>query len=111
MFFHNLSPLTLAVLSELYVFPGRNDELSWLPSSSSSGILTSLRCLGPGEHERDAGSVRANVPVAADTCIYYWEVEIKSQGREGFIGKACVSDKWIVDAALHPLLMNLDDFQ
>eukprot|EP00884_Botryococcus_braunii_P010328 jgi/Botrbrau1/19297/Bobra.0073s0040.1 len=45
-----------------------------------------VKYTGPGEEVRDAASIRTNVPVAADTCIYYWEVEIVNQGRKGFIG-------------------------
>lgn len=41
---------------------------------------------GPGSDDRDAAAVRANHPVPSDCPVYYFEVEITSRGRDGFIG-------------------------
>ena len=47
-----------------------------------------VRYVGPGSDDRDAAAVRANHPVPTDCPIYYFEVEITSRGRDGFIGAA-----------------------
>ncbi len=41
--------------------------------------------------EKDAANVRSDAPVPPECPVYYWEVEILSQGREGFIGKCLPS--------------------
>lgn len=50
---------------------------------------TRARYVGPGSDDRDAAAVRANHPVPPDCPIYYFEVEITSRGRDGFIGEGC----------------------
>jgi hypothetical protein len=46
-----------------------------------------VRYVGPGSDDRDAAAVRANHPVPSDCPIFYFEVEITSRGRDGFIGE------------------------
>ncbi|KAL4443421.1 hypothetical protein ABPG75_011158 [Micractinium tetrahymenae] len=45
-----------------------------------------VKYIGPGSDDRDTAAVRANHPVPSDCPIYYFEVEITSRGRDGFIG-------------------------
>ncbi|KAI3427988.1 hypothetical protein D9Q98_006376 [Chlorella vulgaris] len=45
-----------------------------------------VKYIGPGSADRDAAAVRANHPVPSDCPIYYFEVEVVSRGRDGFIG-------------------------
>ncbi|KAL4429173.1 hypothetical protein ABPG77_010152 [Micractinium sp. CCAP 211/92] len=45
-----------------------------------------VKYIGPGSDDRDAAAVRANHPVPSDCPVYYFEVEITSRGRDGFIG-------------------------
>lgn len=45
-----------------------------------------VKYIGPGSDDRDAAAVRANHPIPADCPLYYFEVEITSRGRDGFIG-------------------------
>ncbi|KAI9182964.1 hypothetical protein H9P43_003880 [Blastocladiella emersonii ATCC 22665] len=40
---------------------------------------------GPGRSDTDAAAVRANYPIPMATGIYYYEVQIVSKGREGYI--------------------------
>ena len=48
---------------------------------------------GPGCQDKDAASVRANVCVPSVLPIYYFEVEVISKGREGYIGVGfCTAD-------------------
>lgn len=46
-----------------------------------------VKYIGPGSEDRDAAAVRANHPVPADCPLYYFEVEVVSRGRDGFIGQ------------------------
>jgi hypothetical protein len=48
-----------------------------------------VKYIGPGSEDRDAAAVRANHPVPADCPLYYFEVEVVSRGRDGFIGLFC----------------------
>ena len=50
---------------------------------------TRVKYIGPGGEDRDAAAVRANHPVPSDCPLYYFEVEITSRGRDGFIGGWC----------------------
>lgn len=45
-----------------------------------------VRYTGPGSDDRDAAAVRANHPVPVSEPVFYWEAEIVSKGRDGFIG-------------------------
>ncbi|PRW56754.1 Ran-binding 10 [Chlorella sorokiniana] len=47
---------------------------------------TRVKYIGPGSDDRDAAAVRTNHPVPADCPLFYFEVEITSRGRDGFIG-------------------------
>ena len=41
---------------------------------------------GPGSADKDAACVRANTYVPLSQAIYYFEVQIISKGRDGYIG-------------------------
>ena len=41
---------------------------------------------GPGSADKDAASVRANTCTPSNKAIFYFEVEVISSGREGYIG-------------------------
>jgi hypothetical protein len=43
--------------------------------------------VGPGSADKDAASVRADTCVPPSLLIYYFEVEIISRGRDGYIGE------------------------
>ncbi|EFN58155.1 hypothetical protein CHLNCDRAFT_34313, partial [Chlorella variabilis] len=45
-----------------------------------------VKYVGPGSDDRDAAAVRANHPVPPDCPLFYFEVEVTSRGRDGFIG-------------------------
>ncbi|PSC72505.1 Ran-binding 10 [Micractinium conductrix] len=45
-----------------------------------------VKYIGPGSEDKDAAAVRSNHPVPSDCPIFYFEVEIASRGRDGFIG-------------------------
>jgi Ran-binding protein 9/10 len=47
---------------------------------------TRVKYVGPGSDDRDAASVRTNVPVPSHSSLFYYEVEIVNRGRDGFIG-------------------------
>lgn len=44
------------------------------------------RYVGAGATDRDAASVRSDVPTSRREPLYYFEVRVRSTGREGFIG-------------------------
>ena len=50
-----------------------------------------VKYVGPGTDDRDAAAVRANHPVPLDCPLFYFEVEVISRGRDGYIGA------WVVD--------------
>ena len=52
-------------------------------TSDSAGMLPTA---GPGSHDRDAASVRANTYTPPSQAIYYFEVTVVSSGHEGYIG-------------------------
>lgn len=45
-----------------------------------------VRYTGPGASDKDAASVRTDVPVPETMGAFYWEVTVLSTGRDGFIG-------------------------
>jgi len=45
-----------------------------------------VRYVGPGNSDEDAAALRANQPIPSTAALYYFEVEVVSQGRDGFIG-------------------------
>lgn len=47
---------------------------------------TLARYVGAGASDRDAASVRSDVPTSRREPMYYFEVRVRSTGREGFIG-------------------------
>ena len=53
-----------------------------------------VKYIGPGSEDKDAAAVRSNHPVPSDCPIFYFEVEIASRGRDGFIG-----EPWTLRAA------------
>ena len=54
-----------------------------MPPSDNTGTLSHA---GPGSHDRDAASVRANTYTPPSQAIYYFEVTVVSSGHEGYIG-------------------------
>ncbi|KAI8855211.1 hypothetical protein BC829DRAFT_428813 [Chytridium lagenaria] len=40
----------------------------------------------PGNDDRDAASIRSNVPIPKESGIYYFEVTVVSKGRSGWLG-------------------------
>jgi len=48
--------------------------------------FVSISSLGVGKDDTDAASVRANFPMRPQCGIFYFEVEIVSKGRDGYIG-------------------------
>ncbi|KAJ1517490.1 hypothetical protein HMI55_006914 [Coelomomyces lativittatus] len=42
--------------------------------------------IGPGRTDTDAASIRANHSIPCQTGVYYFELEILSKGRDGYIG-------------------------
>ena len=53
---------------------------------SYQGIVIISKESGPGKSDMDAASVRANQPISAQTGLFYYEVEIISKGRDGYVG-------------------------
>ncbi|ORX45314.1 SPRY-domain-containing protein [Hesseltinella vesiculosa] len=49
-----------------------------------SGLSVSY--VGPGRGEEHAGAVRANLPMPPQCGVYYFEMQIKSKGVDGYIG-------------------------
>lgn len=47
---------------------------------------TRAKYVGPGTDDRDAAAVRTDHPIPANCPLYYFEIEILSAGRDGFIG-------------------------
>ncbi|CAK0783650.1 hypothetical protein CVIRNUC_006849 [Coccomyxa viridis] len=54
---------------------------------------TRIKYTGPGSADKDAASVRADLHVPPSLPLYYFEVEVVSKGREGYIGLGfCTAD-------------------
>lgn len=76
--------------------------LHTLASSSCMAGLPLMAChqmscpcplAGPGSADKDAASVRTDVCVPPALPVYYFEVEVVSKGREGYIGVGfCTAD-------------------
>ncbi|KAG0375366.1 Ran-binding protein 9 [Mortierella sp. AD032] len=45
-----------------------------------------VRYTGPGKADSDASAIRANRPIPPQCGVYYYEVLIKSNGQQGYIG-------------------------
>jgi len=41
---------------------------------------------GPGKTDADAAAIRANHPIPSACGIYYFEAEVISKGRDGYMG-------------------------
>ncbi|GAB5587617.1 hypothetical protein Unana1_02517 [Umbelopsis nana] len=64
---------------------------AWNPNDKGHCVeLTSdnrrLKYVGVGKDDTDAASVRANYPMRSQAGIFYFEVDIVSKGRDGYIG-------------------------
>jgi hypothetical protein len=58
-----------------------------VPARACSVIANASPCeIGQGRTDADAASVRSNHPIPSECGIYYFEIEIISRGREGYIG-------------------------
>ncbi|BDA41395.1 Ran-binding protein 9 [Coccomyxa sp. Obi] len=78
----------------------RSAPAYWEKGSGSRGNSRHLevsgqrvKYIGPGSADKDAASVRANTYVSPSQAIYYFEVQIVSKGRDGYIGVGfCTAD-------------------
>ncbi|KAI8580251.1 hypothetical protein K450DRAFT_237574 [Umbelopsis ramanniana AG] len=64
---------------------------AWNPNDKGHCVELSsdnrrLKYVGVGKDDTDAASVRANFPMRPQCGIFYFEVEIVSKGRDGYIG-------------------------
>ncbi|CAM0138250.1 unnamed protein product [Umbelopsis sp. WA50703] len=64
---------------------------AWNPNDKGQCVELSsdnrrLKYVGVGKDDTDAASVRANFPMRSQCGIFYFEVEIVSKGRDGYIG-------------------------
>lgn len=60
---------------------GHSNSMRYLEVSG-----TRVRYKGPGSDDRDAAAVKTDHPVPSSAPFYYFEVEIRNKGRDGFIG-------------------------
>ncbi|EIE25153.1 SPRY-domain-containing protein [Coccomyxa subellipsoidea C-169] len=78
----------------------RSPPSHWEKGSGSRGNSRHLevngqrvKYIGPGSADKDAACVRANTYVPLSQAIYYFEVQIISKGRDGYIGVGfCTAD-------------------
>ncbi|KAK9909014.1 hypothetical protein WJX75_006058 [Coccomyxa subellipsoidea] len=78
----------------------RSSPSYWEKGSGSRGNSRHLevtgqrvKYIGPGSADKDAACVRANTYVPPSQAIYYFEVQIVSKGRDGYIGVGfCTAD-------------------
>lgn len=64
---------------------------AWNPNDKGQCVELSsdnrrLKYVGVGKDDTDAASVRSNFPMRSQCGIFYFEVEIVSKGRDGYIG-------------------------
>lgn len=95
------SPSAIQPAASQQEMAGRQQPSAWDVSLRSPAARyltvdgTRARYIGPGSDDRDAAAVRANHPVPSDCPLYYFEVEITSRGRDGFIGAGwLVQGQW-----------------
>lgn len=83
---------SIKLIQELY--PHVNDPLK-LPTAWSTKDKAHLLTVSHNKvflssltknHQKEAAAVRSNYPIPSDCAMYYFEVYIKSKGRDGYIG-------------------------
>ncbi|KAJ3204347.1 Ran-binding protein 9, partial [Clydaea vesicula] len=81
------------IQKNIYQIPtcyNQKDKINTLELSKQNSRVTYK---GQGKSDSDAASVRANFPIPNQCGIFYWETEIISKGRDGYIGIGFCTEK------------------
>jgi Ran-binding protein 9/10 len=70
----------------------RSNRTSALQHLEVTEAGTRVRYIGPGDDDSQAATIRANHPVPASAGIYYFEIEVISKGRDGFISVGLIGE-------------------
>ncbi|KAF9093585.1 hypothetical protein BGX23_003193 [Mortierella sp. AD031] len=69
-----------------YLLPSRWSSTEKTDKTELSEDDLQVRYTGPGKADSDASAIRANRPIPPQCGVYYYEVLIKSNGQQGYIG-------------------------
>ncbi|KAF9148825.1 hypothetical protein BG015_009422 [Linnemannia schmuckeri] len=69
-----------------YLLPSRWSSVEKTDKTELSEDDLQVRYTGPGKADSDASAIRANRPIPPQCGVYYYEVLIKSNGQQGYIG-------------------------
>ncbi|KAF9932322.1 hypothetical protein FBU30_008429 [Linnemannia zychae] len=69
-----------------YLLPSRWSSVEKTDKTELSEDDLQVRYTGPGKTDSDASAIRANRPIPPQCGVYYYEVLIKSNGQQGYIG-------------------------
>ncbi|KAF9134992.1 hypothetical protein BGW39_005084 [Mortierella sp. 14UC] len=69
-----------------YLLPSRWSSAEKTDKTELSEDDLQVRYTGPGKADSDASAIRANRPIPPQCGVYYYEVLIKSNGQQGYIG-------------------------
>ncbi|KAF9551019.1 hypothetical protein EC957_010787 [Mortierella hygrophila] len=69
-----------------YLLPSRWSSVEKTDKTELSEDDLQVRYTGPGKADSDASAIRANRPIPPQCGVYYYEILIKSNGQQGYIG-------------------------